>query len=687
MNTTTLSNPAPDTITKKKLVKIGYILILIGIMIAAVIIILYVTLKSHTPIKTQPTPQAVPASQEQTSALAQDALAKYHALLNSTEPLSFKALLPVMDGIQAAEATPPNQESLKSELDKADAITTHKLFLPLLANRYEHAIIKNLKKPVMLYPFLNAYMMLTQPKAADSNTLLITAAYIIPEAHQDNFKTYLAKAIQPPFQGLPEQSQIVDAARKSFDTLSLDQQATVVLLNQDNRSVDLLTPLQWFTPADLKTPILYTTAGFNNAIKNFLPIAADSVLYGNLALGVRQNSSIDPNDLSKLVYTLYLTQYANYWASILTGIHLQSVNNLTDLNNLLSNLGNNQSELTHIINILHDNTDMPEINPVNVSLRNINQWLDAKTEALTALQLKFADTLSQLNSMSKTDRIHWVNQNIEIGNFNPISLDITLPTPLNDWLTDISQRYWQLNLNAVLSDINQAWQTQIYNVYQQQFFEHFPFAAREFPDANLNDFTTFFKPNGILDTFIQENLGSFINTKRVSWQLRQIPGLVKNGFAENSNMSVATLQKLHAITQMFFNNTLHPTLQFSLAPILMTPNIKQVAVKFNKITLTANSGSPNLDIPITWQLNPHDQITLNFLDDNNQIVSFAKSGTWAWLRILADNKVQALDPNRYYLQFDSGVLQAEYKLTTDNPSNPFELSVLSDLAVPETFFN
>ncbi|MCZ6372652.1 hypothetical protein O4N73_26360, partial [Vibrio parahaemolyticus] len=69
--------------------------------------------------------------------------------------------------------------------------------------------------------------------------------------------------------------------------------------------------------------------------------------------------------------------------------------------------------------------------------------------------------------------------------------------------------------------LNVRWKTDVYDVFQAQFANRYPFKANASKDVALSDFVRFFAPEGTLDTFYTEQLQGFVDDEPQSQHIVQ----------------------------------------------------------------------------------------------------------------------------------------------------------------------
>ena len=103
----------------------------------------------------------------------------------------------------------------------------------------------------------------------------------------------------------------------------------------------------------------------------------------------------------------------------------------------------------------------------------------------------------------------------------------------------------------------------------------YPFDRQSASDVALQDFGRLFAPNGLIDTFFNENLVSFVDTTTNPWQVRRVNG-VDIGI---SNAVVAQFQKASEIRDSFFLAPGLPSVTFDLTPVALDPDVEQVILE------------------------------------------------------------------------------------------------------------
>ena len=89
------------------------------------------------------------------------------------------------------------------------------------------------------------------------------------------------------------------------------------------------------------------------------------------------------------------------------------------------------------------------------------------------------------------------------------------------WLTSLADETWRVILQSAHQHINNEWRNTVYRSYMDSIEGRYPIAKNSDNDIALFDFVAFFKPNGTVDSFYQENIKPFIHTRN-GWRNKTI---------------------------------------------------------------------------------------------------------------------------------------------------------------------
>ena len=138
------------------------------------------------------------------------------------------------------------------------------------------------------------------------------------------------------------------------------------------------------------------------------------------------------------------------------------------------------------------------------------------------------------------------------------------------------------------------------------------------------------------------------------------------------------------IQKMFYANSGHtPMIHFVLTPIRYSPALEEVTFNIGG-QMAHFKTEDSIHANFTWSGSQEQFATLQF--DSSGLVkpTVTHTGPWAWLRLIKGATLKATNnPSVFNVTFDIDGTQAIYKLTTDNPINPYETEVLSQFRCPD----
>lgn len=86
----------------------------------------------------------------------------------------------------------------------------------------------------------------------------------------------------------------------------------------------------------------------------------------------------------------------------------------------------------------------------------------------------------------------------------------TLPAPLNRWVGRLADQAWHVVMVEAVHYMEVDWRDSVVKPFNEQLADKYPFNPDALQDASLDAFERFFKPDGMLDTFYQQNLRLFM---------------------------------------------------------------------------------------------------------------------------------------------------------------------------------
>jgi type VI secretion system protein ImpL len=154
------------------------------------------------------------------------------------------------------------------------------------------------------------------------------------------------------------------------------------------------------------------------------------------------------------------------------------------------------------------------------------------------------------------------------------------------WFDRIASNANTVTAAAAKGHVNNTWKTDVFSFYEKAIKGRYPVDASSSQDIKLSDFTAFFGPTGILQTYFDNNLKPFVDKSRKNWRWKNNIGI--------SNSRLKIFQKADAIQKMFFaNNPSSPEVSFLLKPLSLDKITTGVLLETGGQSASYNHGPPS----------------------------------------------------------------------------------------------
>ncbi|WP_415891637.1 type VI secretion system membrane subunit TssM [Neptuniibacter sp. PT8_73] len=313
--------------------------------------------------------------------------------------------------------------------------------------------------------------------------------------------------------------------------------------------------------------------------------------------------------------------------------------------------------------------------------RGNSTLLDRLSDDLANLGL-YMDSVAN-SSFSSTGALDAAQNRLAQGGQDPIgkvnSYQHSLPPVMQGWVGDLGTQNWQMMLKGTLDELNQLWQTQVYQECKAFVAGRFPLDPNSPTESTLEDFSRFFSPQGTLDTFFQSYLRDFVDTKGRTWVERKVDGQ-SIGL---SNRTLAQLQRASKIQEVFFRNG-QLSVPFVIRPLSLDARVSKFEMTLGEQNITYRHG-PRRPINLNWPTPSTDSVTMSLQSQVGMLSSRSEVGPWAWFRVLnSANLNKTNNPAIYQVTFDEQGHKAMFELRALSAINPFGHDLLSGFYCPET---
>lgn len=572
-------------------------------------------------------------------------------------------------------------------------------FAPYLKQTLTSKIQNSSNKPQDLFETLKIYLMLSDSQHLDQNFVIQWYAKNWSSTFPQNpklvkqLKNHLAAWLKIPNYPFIPDTTVIQGARQSLSSLSLSE--LVYLSLQDKYGTKSQTIS--IEPFNIK-PILnlYSQENFANIYNNDIPKLARQLATGdNWVLALKLPGNLAGPLTEQLIQNLrnyYIQNYAQYWLQVLNSIKMNRFENLAQIKNFAESFTDKKNLTLPLLAFIDKN-----IQPVS-TFSQANELIKAQQQLHT--QLTSLSSNAQINKLMRGLNIYLTklvktedpglsaiyaakqrmmnNGNDELGSlFNAAK---QVPEPLNQWADSLATSTWHNILVAAQNHINLTWMTKVLPIYQEKIKNHYPLQSNSTQKINTEDFIQFFGPNGIIDSFIKQNLAAFIDNSELYWKWKNINNEHLNIPQNNLEM----LDRGGLIQKMFFaDNSKTANVKFSISPNLQVPPSKNIILEIDGQAIDYYKDFNQLK-NLNWVLSNKGSAELYIVSGNDKKTIWKESGAWALFKLLAHAKwINSSNSQQYDVSFMIDGTPVTYQIIANQAINPFIQNLLNDFKCPD----
>ena len=337
-------------------------------------------------------------------------------------------------------------------------------------------------------------------------------------------------------------------------------------------------------------PGMYSRDGWKEFVLPYLEKTIDESLRTDWVLGSTvANSEVPTGEMRALlvrqIRQMYFADYANHWFSMLSSISARRFDSLHDASSQLQSFTSDDSAILELLKSTHGNVDLPDIEELKLPFKNLvqitqeairgkeNNWFDNYRKSLIAVQKDIA-RLSSSSDVPRDTRLFavkllngdvdselyrsWLATNQVLEN-----ADARTSQSVANLLRAPIRNVWGTIIAVSQKNLELTWKDKTLFAFNETLRSHYPFAA-DGRDASPNDAADFFKPSGgIFWSFVNDEMGPFVERKGNSWEARKWLGI---GLDFNPEFLLA-IEKTNGISNgMFKRGDSNPSVNFSAYP-------------------------------------------------------------------------------------------------------------------------
>lgn len=474
--------------------------------------------------------------------------------------------------------------------------------------------------------------------------------------------------------------------------------------------------------AEQNIPYIFTADGWMNYVRETLinesmnPGSEDWVL-GKSKVSPTGAPDFDSKEMKKNLLLLYLNDYRNTWLQMIQGIRYYGFESVPLAANNLKMLSDPVgSPLMLLLKVFSDQMQiiadmqspdtlqasvLKQFNITNEKLPEVAKYRKFITGGgggdLNAMIVQYASISGVLENikggqdLTKDYAVNVINQRaVELATAQQVMRGalFSLPEFQNMFMEPV-----KLTWRAILADasqyLNAQWKSKVIDNFNRTLSTSFPFKAGG-SDAPIQDFKDFFKPDGILWSFFDQELSAFINKDR--WRINQW----ENEGLNISNDLIEALKKADDISSTLFKGgdlsisfRLKPQLPESKPVLGKRPIIEQVFLSIDGKDNQYKMGAAFWE-DYNWPGGrgaPGARMNISIRDyGTSETKSF--DGEWAFFRLLSDANIsRGESASQYILNWtfkkDGAYdVNASYILSAGSTRNPFSSNFFRTFVLP-----
>lgn len=423
-------------------------------------------------------------------------------------------------------------------------------------------------------------------------------------------------------------------------------------------------------------------------------------------------SDTDREEIQRHITEQYISDYTATWQAGMNNLDIRDYEDIQEVTDALEQIISGDQPFYRALQTLRDNTQLPPP-PANLPDKARDEMMSSLDfQLLTRLGREFApengvltetkDKESTLQAVyQQLTELHRyllaiqnspvpgksalkaVQMRLDQNNSDPIfatrQMAKTLPAPLNRWVGKMADQAWHVLMIEAVHYMEVEWNDKVVKTFQDTLADRYPFDPQAKQDASLDAFNRFFKPDGILDSFYQQNLKLFIENKLTWGEDGDV--LIRPDVQEQ----LETAQK---IRETFFTQQSALGTQYAIETTELSSNKRRSVLNMDGQLLDYSHGrnyTAHLVWPNTMRNGTESKLTLVGTDSGSpRSISF--KGPWAQFRLIDAGSLTNVDDGSFDVRFNVDGGYMVYRVHFDTQDNPFTGGLFSGFTLPDTLY-
>lgn len=426
--------------------------------------------------------------------------------------------------------------------------------------------------------------------------------------------------------GSDKKSSSVDNAfhykRVSGDVLRLYQREYIAVWDEFLNDVKLTLPKDIDEAKNLLDSLLQDSS----PIKQFVTSVADETYLSKPTKGAEAAAQEAQNEIAKKLGK------AGMLANKVLGD--KAISNLTKLKNDL-------------------------VSPHYKNIRELGKKSSSSYKRITKSLRKLYRDLDKLENTEGSERLKIVRSIEKELDKLKTSVNRRPTKPITAWILSLRKAIINIINESETSVTNKSWKDGVYVKYATKIKGRYPIGGGISRAIPRGDFSDFFGPDGIVESYFNENLKGAVNKTGTVWA-------TKSGeISKVSDSALIQLQRADKIRQAFFpNNSASPSIKLFVKPSVSDPNIVSFVFSMGGKQIEYRRGAKAEPLSMEWPgTNPYISLNIIYQDGRNEEI--VAESEWSLLEFLRKGGMRRQGGSAYKVTF-SGL---SFLLRADSSDN------------------
>ncbi|MHA6198497.1 type VI secretion system membrane subunit TssM [Pseudomonas wadenswilerensis] len=470
---------------------------------------------------------------------------------------------------------------------------------------------------------------------------------------------------------------------------------------------------------------LLTAKGYQRYFSRHGDALTELAMIDQWALGERSGIDYSETDkalLAERIRSIYSRAYVDTWRRNLNQLEVRDFSNIADAIGILDSVTGPAAPLRRLVETVRDNSALSTVAVTNSDLPPITEKVAdlsakaAEDPTQVPVIMEIARAFAPLTELLETrgerasyldetmqaigdvqDKVRTVHDSPDRGKAalalvverfslkgpDPIAnlqrVAAGLPEPLSSQVAKLAEESSRVMLVEALRELEQRWDNDVHRFYRERLADRYPFNPASRQEVSLQDFTTFFGPQGRLQQFREKYLDLFIEDNLEALYSERL-----GGYLIRSDVQTR-LASAERIRDAFFNSRGLLGVQFYIEPLGLAPSKRSSSLNIEGQLVTYNHG-PTTSTALIWPntLAPNNESRMTLVNAGGSSSGLVHRGPWSLYRLLSQARLNGATSTSVDLSFAAPDGSMRYRITTEKANNPFTQPLFKGFTLPQT---